>query len=131
MIFLECVLSLILNYSQTPAKTQKPYLFWNRDENMNPRKVRKGKTVACYGNGTIRFMLNMNVLPHTKKSREIIKQICNKHRLQKQISSIMKQNCFLSIWMKQFWFMIKGICFLSRCFCFDFLQCTVLILEKK
>ena len=38
---------------------------------------------------------------HSKKSREIIKKICNNHRLQKQIISIMKQNCFISNGMKQ------------------------------
>ena len=46
-------------------------------------------------NRRVNMLLNLTPL-HSKKSREIIKQICNKHRLQKQISSIMKQNCFIS-----------------------------------
>ena len=69
------------------------------------------------------FFIKQSIYLHSKKSREIIKQICNKHRLQKQICSIMKQNCFISNGMKQFWFMMEGICFWSWCFCFDFLQC--------
>ena len=62
---------------------------------------------------------------HSTKSRDIIKQICNKHRFQKQISPILKQivsfqmewNNFDLKWNMQFWFMIEGICFRSQCFC--------------
>ena len=45
---------------------------------------------------------------HSKKSREIIKQICSKHRVQKQIGSIMKQNCFISNGMKKFYLKLNN-----------------------
>ena len=49
---------------------------------LNPRKKEK----KFYDTNLMNYL-------NSKKSREIIKEICNKHRLQKQISSIMKQNC--------------------------------------